>query len=1038
MLEPPPIVGRDAELDRLMRLLGAAEGGDPQVAVIHGPPGIGKTRLAEEVVERARRRGARIGVGRCCQEGEAPPFWPWRAILHDIGAPESLLEEGPGPGQGRFARFLAVLQHLRSGAADGPAVVVVDDAHLADPASLLLVRFLARERGLALLLLLTCRDRAPETTSEVAGLLSELEEAALEVPLTGLSEEAVGAYLAAFRAPASDPDLLHAVAAVTKGNPLHLRSITVQSDLGAGGVSGGLERAIRRVLERLPDADRRLIALVALLGPDVSAHEAARMGEVSPAIAAETLAQSVDLGLVVPCGTDRFRFVHEMIRSAATASLAVSDRLAAHARAAALLAGDEPERAARRAHHALAAATRSAEDAQRAVEIARAAARTLKRADGYEGAAVLLRQAAEIHAAARLPGPTAELTIERAECVLASGLLAEARPLFEHGARLAEKEANPVALARAALGLGGVWVGEHRLTYDAERMLALQRRALEALPAGEPVLRARLAMRLAAEEAYRGGSVSSVLAAVEEVRRTGDAHALAEALSLAHHALLTPEHTWRRTAITKELIAQAAAAEDGLLSLVGQCWQAADLFLLGDPAARAALVELRVRADALRCRSVLFIVEATEVMLLIRAGEFEKAEEAAARCCALGTEVGDADAQGYRGGHLAAIRAFQGREVELADLAASIAASPTLIRERDQAFASAAALFALRGGREQPARAMLDRLAREGLGSIPSSSSWLLTMLAVTEMAHALHDERIAKAAYDTLLPYADLPVMASLAVVCFGSVHRPLGLAALTCGKLDLAIEHFAAAVAANESLAHRPAAIQAQAELGLARLRRAGRRDDARGRALLQDACAAAEAAGMGGLVARWRETAEGAGFANGPDEPGAALMTPTDGKRWRVVLGGEVAFARDRVGVRYLAQLVTAPDRGIPVLALVAQGGAEHVEHVREPMMDGQTMTAVRGRIRDLRARSELSEQEQDELAALTRELARALGLGGRPRSFADAPERARTAVRKAIKRAIDEISADNPAIGQHLAQRIETGAVCCYRLETVSAT
>jgi hypothetical protein len=331
---------------------------------------------------------------------------------------------------------------------------------------------------------------------------------------------------------------------------------------------------------------------------------------------------------------------------------------------------------------------------------------------------------------------------------------------------------------------------------------------------------------------------------------------------------------------------------------------------------------------------------------------------------------------------------------------------------------------------------MLDRLAREGLGSIPSSSSWLLTMLAVTEMAHALHDERIAKAAYDTLLPYADLPVMASLAVVCFGSVHRPLGLAALTCGKLDLAIEHFAGAVAANEALAHRPAAIQAQAELGLARLRRAGRRDDARGRALLQDACAAAEAAGMGGLAARWRETAEGAGFAGGPDEPGAALITPTDGKRWRVVLGGEVAFARDRVGMRYLAQLVTAPDRGIPVLALVAHGGAEHVEHAREPMMDGQTMTAVRGRIRDLRARSALSEQEQDELAALTRELARALGLGGRPRSFADAPERARTAVRKAIKRAIDEISADNPAIGQHLAHRIETGAVCCYRLETVS--
>ena len=52
----------------------------------------------------------------------------------------------------------------------------------------------------------------------------------------------------------------------------------------------------------------------------------------------------------------------------------------------------------------------------------------------------------------------------------------------------------------------------------------------------------------------------------------------------------------------------------------------------------------------------------------------------------------------------------------------------------------------------------------------------------------------------------------------------------------------------------------------------------------------------------------------------------------------------------------------------------------------------------------------------------------------RSFADAPERARTAVRKAIKRAIDEIAAANPAIGEHLAQRVETGSTCCYHLAT----
>ena len=112
--------------------------------------------------------------------------------------------------------------------------------------------------------------------------------------------------------------------------------------------------------------------------------------------------------------------------------------------------------------------------------------------------------------------------------------------------------------------------------------------------------------------------------------------------------------------------------------------------------------------------------------------------------------MGDADALAYYGAHLVAIRTFQGREAELADLAASIATSPTLI-ERECAFGFAATLFALRAGRPQQAQALLDRLRRDGLGPIPLSSSWLLAMLAVVELAAALEDSSIAQAAYDAL-----------------------------------------------------------------------------------------------------------------------------------------------------------------------------------------------------------------------------------------------------------------------------------------------
>jgi hypothetical protein len=622
--------------------------------------------------------------------------------------------------------------------------------------------------------------------------------------------------------------------------------------------------------------------------------------------------------------------------------------------------------------------------------------------------------------------------------VLACGRLAEARPLFERAAGLADLEKDGLSLARAALGLGGIWLREHRFTDETARVSSLQRRALAALPSHADVLRARLLARLAAEDAYRGAPVHRVEEAVEAARRTGDAHARAEALSLFHHVLTSPEHGPQRLAVADELIAAAVEAEDVLLTLVGLCWRAADLFLVGDARGTAALEELRARAEALQCRSIVFIVRAMEVMLAVRAGRLAEAETAAAACYALGVEVGDVDALAYHGGQLAAIRVFQGREAELADLAASIAASPTLIPERERSFALAAALFSLRAGRPGAARAALEQLGREGVGALPRSSSWLTSMLVIVELASALGETAVARAAYEALLPFAELPIMASLlAVVCFGSTHRLLGVAAATCGEHDRAVEHLTAAVSASERLGHRPAALQARAELGLARIAR-GRGDDLlRGRALVEEAIATAGALGMDGLAARWR-AALAAGERTRRSLELAALGPAGQPGYWRVTYGGQVATVADRVGLRYLAQLLAIPDRSIPALALVVEAGVAVPGARRERVLDDRAVTALRARITELRQRTALTEAEQVELEQLTRELGRALGLGGRSRTFADVPERARTAVRKAIKRAIDEISTANPAIGQHLAARIATGTLCCYRGPAAGAT
>jgi DNA-binding CsgD family transcriptional regulator len=854
-----PFVGRAWEFRQLASRLLAAREGSRQLVMLDGPAGIGKTRLAEEFTARpAVRRQCSIAVGRCWRNADTPPASPWQTVCRTLGAPEELLAQcAPEAGAERFARFGAVLDHLGRMARGTLPLIVLDDFHLADRETVLLTRFLIRERrSPSWFLLLIRRDGAIPHSHEADDVWQDLSRDGTTITLGGLTERAVSAYLAGCGLRDGN-GLARGLVTITGGNPLSLRGIVRPGRRNGSPRTSGLEETIDRIVGQLQGEDARCVALAAVLGMTVSSHEVARLAATSPSLVAVSLTRAVAAGVMQPTEDDRATaFVDPRLRDRALASLTPGERFDAYARAARLSTGPDPDRALRRAQYAFGAASRSMEDAAFAIATAREAA-AVQGPERLAPVATLLRQAVELHDAAALGGPAASLIVEAAEAVLACGRLAESRPLFHRAAQLAEAEGNEEVFARAAIGLGGVWVREHRFAVEAEGVMALQRRALDALPREAHVLRGRLTVRLAAEATYRGAPLDPVREAVEAVRRTGDARALAEALSLYHHALLIPQHTWRRLDVASELIATAAAAGDGLLALMGLCWRTADLFLLGDRTAEAALADLRHSAERLGCQGVLFIVRSLEVMLAIRGGRFAEAEELAAACHKLGVEVGDADALAIYGGHIAAIRGFQGRDPELADTAMSIATSPSVI-EREAIFTFASALYAARAGRLEPARALLEVVRRDGVGSIRQTSAWLVTLRVVVELAALLDDAVVAESAYETLRPYAELPIMASVGVVCFGSTHRSLGVAALTGGKLDVAIEHFGAAVTVNERLGHRPAAVQARAELGMALLRRGEPDGTARGQTLLDGAVAEADSLQMTGLIARWRAAA------------------------------------------------------------------------------------------------------------------------------------------------------------------------------------
>ncbi|MFI7699067.1 hypothetical protein [Nonomuraea sp. NPDC049480] len=608
-----------------------------------------------------------------------------------------------------------------------------------------------------------------------------------------------------------------------------------------------------------------------------------------------------------------------------------------------------------------------------------------------------------------------------------NGDLQTARRWYDAAYRQAEQRGDPIALARAALGLGGVWVHEHRTSAESEMVRARQRRALSLLdPSSSPALRLRV--RIAGEEDYRAGGHAGILQILGEARSSGDPAAVAEALSLAHHCLLGPEHGAVRLELARELIGQAAVTERRGDLMMGLLWRTVDLFLTGDPHAERCLEELRGLLHEHAYLAVGYVVNAIEVMLAIRAGRFEEAERLAGECFDRGVAAGDMDATGWYGGQLGAIRWYQGRAAELLPALTNLVSSPTL-SPIDNSYLAGLALAAATAGDRRLAAGRLARVRGRDLADLPRSSTWLVSMYCVVETAHLLQDAGTAAQAYALLSPFADLPMIGSLGVVCFGSVQHSLGVAALTLGEPDRAVAHLRAAVQANLALGHWPAAALSRYRLGQALALRDGAYDEA---ALAEQAAAAQEAKELGMVLPAV------AGRAAGDRGP---CRFRRHGRRWQVELGGRIARVDHSVGMAHLAALVANPGREILAADLVAGTGSPGGESVSaQPVLDDRARDAYRERLAQLQAEiDELEEMHDLERAAALRlerewlvaELSAATGIGGRARRFAGSDERARIAVGKAIRRALARIAAVDPVIGEELRAAVQTGLRCCYR-------
>jgi class 3 adenylate cyclase len=1060
-----PFVGREKELAELRTALDLVAARRGSVFLITGEPGIGKTRLMQEVAGVALDQGWRVLVGRCWEEGGAPAYWPWIQIVRAAGGeferlavpiPDSAAA-GADPDSVRFRLFDAATRFLLGAARLRPLVIVLEDLHAADVSSLLLLRFLGEAIDQSPILVLGSYREGESRVREQGRLFGELVRVSHRITLRGLSVDEVEAYAASVvgdRMARSAAARLHGI---TGGNPFFLGELVRL--LSANGLLEADER-ITDPLLRVPEEVRTLIRrrvaglspeamstlrVAAVIGRGFDLRILERVSHLSTPRLLDVLAEAIEAGALVEAGT-RYSFVHELVRETLYEDLPPSRRRELHLTLGRVLEElsdpNDEQHLSEIAHHlALAAPLGDPDTAVAYLVRAGDCASTLlayEEASLDYGRALELLDAVEDVSAER----RGDLLLRLADAQWRSGDARAAQSSFEQATEAARRLGAGDMLARAALGyvtaLGGFLLFA-RFEIGGTGAGLLEE-ALAALPESDSPLRARLLARLAVEMYSANEPVERRVAlsgdAMKMARRLDDSEALVTALHARHWALTTPELVNERLAHSEEMLQVARETGDWEAEFLAHNSRFHCLLELCDGRAMDAEIEAMTQiAELIRQPSYLWHTVCLRAVRATLDGRFDDAEQLAREALEIGRLRQTAYfSYMFRYAQLYAIRWAQGRLPELwGSIRSHSDRFPWIPRWRD-------ALAAAELGDERAARAEVERHAARDFVDLPRDGLWLLHLSGLAQCSVLIRDERRGEQLYEFLLPFAERNAV-SYTQQPFGPVSLRLAALASMLGRWDDAERHFETAVACCRLLGARAIGARVHCEYGAALLERGRPDDHTRAAPLLQEAAQLVGELGATGLLARIEARAAPSVHRKG--SPQAVFRR--EGEFWTITYAGTTFRLRDVKGLRYLAFLLGSPGKEIHALELAQ--AAEGISPSRgrpsasraEPVLDGQAKEAYRRRLEelgeDLREAQEWGDPEriagiEEEIDALTDELARAAGLGGRDRELASPAERARVSVTKAIKAAIKTIKRHNPELGAHLGASVRTGRFCCY--------
>ena len=352
------LIGRGAERARLTALWREAEEGRARLVLVTGEPGVGKSRLVEELRSWCAHRGAATAEARSYQAEGALAYGPvvaWlraepvaprrvrldRARLRELAR---LLPEIPGtpeplpPDEQRRRLFDAIARALLASA--GPILLVADDLHWADEPTMQFLHYLLRSEPRArLLVAATARAEDAGRLAELLGGLRALD-AVEEIELEPLSPAETALLAERFTGRALSASDAERLFAETEGNPLF-----VVETLRAGSASPRVQAVIEGRLAQLSPTAYDLALLAAAVGRAFAADVLARAAELAEDAFVSALDELWRRRIVRERGPDGYDFTHDRIREVAYRALAPAQRRRTHRRIAKALAAGSADAA---------------------------------------------------------------------------------------------------------------------------------------------------------------------------------------------------------------------------------------------------------------------------------------------------------------------------------------------------------------------------------------------------------------------------------------------------------------------------------------------------------------------------------------------------------------------------------------------------------------------------------------------------------------------------------------------------------------------